>query len=248
MPRCAISTWGALVLELRAVSAFYGAAQVLWDVSLEVRRGEIVALIGSNGSGKSSVLKAVAGLLPGVTGHIRHQGRELRALPAHERAGLGIGFVLERRRLFPAMTVRENLLMGAYRVASAQAVRETLERVEALLPLVAAKRREPAGRLSGGEQQLVAIARGLMCRPSLLLLDEPFLGLSPRAVEEVAALLGHLHREGLTLLFNEQDAALCFSLAQRGYLLKAGRVVFEGHGPAALQEPAMREFLGEAVP
>jgi len=231
------------MLELQAVNAFYGAAQVLWDVSLKVKPGEIVALIGTNGSGKSSVLKAVTGLLREVTGHVRHKGRELRGVPAHEMVERGISFVLERRRLFPMMSVQENLLMGAYRVASRSAVRQAQEQVEALLPVVAAKRRELAGRLSGGEQQMVAIARGLMSRPSLLLMDEPFLGLSPRVVVEVAELMRRLNREGLTILFNEQNAALSFSLAHRGYLLKGGRVVFEGSGPAAADDPAVQDFV-----
>ncbi|MET0332681.1 MAG: ABC transporter ATP-binding protein [Rhizobacter sp.] len=236
------------MLELQAVSAFYGAAQVLWDVSLKVGRGEVVALIGANGSGKSSVLKAAMGLMPKVTGHVLLNGDNLRGIPAHQMVTRGVGFVLERRRLFPQMTVEENLLMGAYTVASRSELQQARQWVEDLLPVVAAKRHALAGRLSGGEQQMVAIARGLMTRPSLLLLDEPFLGLAPRIVDEVADLITRLNGEGVSILFNEQNVGLSFSLAHRGYLLKGGRVVFEGSGPAMADDPAIREaYLGQSA-
>lgn len=233
------------MLELVRVDGFYGSAQVLWDLSLRVDAGEIVVLIGSNGCGKSSVLKAIAGLLPRVGGKILHKGYPLGSVPTHNLVARGIGLVLERRRLFPMMTVEENLMAGAHSVPSRETVRETLRWVENLLPIVVVKRRELAVRLSGGEQQMVAIARSLMSRPELLLMDEPFLGLSPRMTEVIGSLMLELRREGVTILFNEQNVQTCASIASRAYLLKAGRVVLEVSGPGMANEPTLRDaYLG----
>jgi branched-chain amino acid transport system ATP-binding protein len=236
------------MLSVRGVDAFYGSAQVLWSVDLDVGAGEIVAVMGPNGSGKSTILKVIMGLLPPRSGAVTFRGQDLTALPAHARVELGISYVLERRRLFPMMTVAENLQMGAYARRDRKAVHRTLDWVESLFPVIAERRHQLAGRMSGGEQQMVAIARGLMSEPSLLLLDEPFLGLAPRVVTHVLDLIQKVNGEGIAVIFNEQNVHLSFGSAHRGYLLESGRVMLQGSGLEMLaHETVRRVYLGEGA-
>jgi branched-chain amino acid transport system ATP-binding protein len=224
----------------------YGDFQVLWDVSLEVQRGEIVALLGPNGAGKSTLLNSVSGLVRPAQGRIEFDGRRVDGLPPHARVGLGLAHVLERRRLFPYLTVRQNLLLGGYHAGARRHRAESLARVEALFPRLRERQGQLAHTLSGGEQQMVAIGRGLMARPRFLLVDEPTLGLAPRVVAEILDVLRRINREeGITVLFIEQNVELALSVAARGYILESGRVLLEGAAAALLTSPEVRRvFLG----
>lgn len=233
------------MLEIEGLDVFYGDFQVLWDVSLSVGRGEVVAVLGPNGSGKSTVLKAIMGLTPARRGRILFEGQDLLRVPTHHKVDLGISMVLERRRLFGAMSVEENVLLGAYRCRDKGEVSRRLEWVESLFPLIAERRAQEAGRLSGGEQQMVAIARSLMSRPRLLLMDEPFLGLAPRIVHQIIGIIRKIHAEGIAVVFNEQNVQLSFGLSDRGYLLESGRVVLSGTGDEMLASDVVRRvYLG----
>jgi branched-chain amino acid transport system ATP-binding protein len=234
------------MLRVERLSVAYDDFQVLWDVSLEVRAGEIVALLGPNGAGKSTLLNSVSGLVRPRSGHIELDGRRVDGLPAHERVGLGLAHVLERRRLFPHLTVRQNLLLGAYHAAAKPHRAESLRWVEAMFPRLHERRDQLAHTLSGGEQQMVAIGRGLMARPRILLVDEPTLGLAPAVVTAILDVLRRINRErGMTVLFIEQNVELALSLAQRGYILESGRVLLEGTADALLASNEVRRvFLG----
>ena len=236
------------MLDVAGVSVAYGDFQVLWDVSLTVGSGEIVALMGPNGSGKSTILNSVAGLVAPFAGTIDFDGRQLAGVAAHKRSDSGLTLVLERHRLFPYMTVRENLLLGAWRGEAKQRRSETLRRVEDLFPIVRSRGTQLARTLSGGEQQMVAIARGLMSRPRLLMVDEPTLGLTPLMVRQVLDLLRRLNEEDrVAILFVEQDVHLALSLAHRGYVLESGRVIAGDDSKALLSSTAVRRaFLGLA--
>jgi branched-chain amino acid transport system ATP-binding protein len=234
------------MLRVERLSVAYGDFQVLWDVSLEVRTGEIVALLGPNGAGKSTLLNSVSGLVRPAQGRIELDGRRVDELPAHQRVELGLAHVLERRRLFPYLTVRQNLLLGGYHPGARRHRAESLARVEALFPRLRERQDQPAHTLSGGEQQMVAIGRGLMARPRFLLVDEPTLGLAPRVVAEILDVLRRINREaGITVLFIEQNVELALSVASRGYILESGRVLLEGGAAALLASPEVRRvFLG----
>lgn len=234
------------MLRVDGVSVAYGDFQVLWDVSLRVDAGEIVALLGPNGAGKSTLLNTVSGLVRARQGRIEFDGRRLDALPAHRRVGGGLAHVLERRRLFPYLTVRQNLLLGAYHDAARRHRAESLARVETLFPRLRERAGQLAHTLSGGEQQMVAIARGLMSRPRFLMVDEPTLGLAPRVVAEILEVLRRLNREeGIAILFIEQNVQLALSLAHRGYILESGRVLLDGPAEALLgSDEVRRVFLG----
>jgi branched-chain amino acid transport system ATP-binding protein len=228
------------------VSVAYGDFQVLWDVSLEVAAGEIVALLGPNGAGKSTLLGAVSGLVRPRTGRIAFEGQPLERLPAHERVGRGLAHVLERRRLFPYLTVRQNLLLGGHHPGARARRPETLAWVESLFPRLRERATQPAHTLSGGEQQMVAIARGLMARPRFLMVDEPTLGLAPRVIGEILDVLRQINEAaGITILFIEQNVQLALSLAHRGYVLESGRVLVSGPAGALLgSDEVRRVFLG----
>jgi branched-chain amino acid transport system ATP-binding protein len=234
------------VLCVQELSVAYGDFQVLWDVSLEVRAGEIVALLGPNGAGKSTLLNSVSGLVRPTQGRIEFDRQRVDGLPAHRRVGLGLAHVLERRRLFPYLTVRQNLLLGAYHPGARRLRAKTLDRVEALFPRLRERQGQLAHTLSGGEQQMVAIGRGLMACPRFLLVDEPTLGLAPRVVAEILDVLRRLNREeGITVLFIEQNVELALSVASRGYVLESGRVLLEGTADALRASPEVRRvFLG----
>jgi branched-chain amino acid transport system ATP-binding protein len=234
------------MLTVSGIDVFYGEAQVLWDVSLRVHEGEIVALLGPNGSGKSTILNTIAGLLQPKRGHIEFVGRAVAGVPAFQRAGEGLALVLERHRLFPLLTVRQNLLLGAYRGEARKHRAASLEWVESLFPILRQRADQQARTLSGGEQQMVAIARGLMSRPRLLMVDEPTLGLSPKVAGNVIELLQNIRRDaGITVVFVEQNVQLALSFADRGYVLESGRVLVEGTSRDLLESAEVRRvFLG----
>jgi branched-chain amino acid transport system ATP-binding protein len=234
------------VLKVERLAVAYGDFQVLWDVSLEVRPGEIVALLGPNGAGKSTLLNSVSGLIGPRSGRIEFDGRRIDGLKAHARVALGLAHVLERRRLFPHLTVRQNLLLGAYHAAAKPHRAESLARVEALFPRLRERRNQAAHTLSGGEQQMVAIARGLMARPRLLLVDEPTLGLAPRVVTDILDVLRRINGEqGVTLLFIEQNLDLALSVADRAYILESGHLLLGGTADEVRASAEVRRvFLG----
>jgi branched-chain amino acid transport system ATP-binding protein len=233
------------MLLLHNLSSGYGSVQVLWDVSLEVGEREIVCLIGSNGAGKTTLLRTISGLLTAWQGSIDFDGKSLQRLPPHEIVTHGISHVPEGRRLFRTMTVRENLLMGAYRTRDRSAQREDLDRAYTLFPILAERRNQACGTLSGGEQQMCAIARGLMSRPKLLLIDELSLGLAPRIVTMLAQTLSQIRDFGISILLVEQDVAVALDLASRGFLLDAGHVSLAGATAELADNPMIKQaYLG----
>jgi len=235
------------LFNVHGLDAGYGAAQVLWDVSLQVHRGEVVAFIGPNGAGKSTLLRAVSGLLRPWRGSVRFDGREMTALSAERIVGLGIAHVPQGRRLFPDLSVRENLLLGAYTRTDQAGVAEDLRRVLELFPVLAERLALSANQLSGGEQQMAAIGRGLMAHPRLLLIDEPSLGLAPMAVQMLMSVVDRLRAEGTSVLLVEQDVAVALHHADRGYVIETGRIVLEDSAEALLNTPKVQEaYLGLA--
>ena len=233
------------MLSLRAVNASYGNVHVLHDVNLEVGAGELVGLVGANAAGKTTTVWTVAGLRTRSTGEVRLEGERIDGLPPYERAERGIVLVPERKRLFPFMSVLENLELGAY-VARARAHRRrTLEEVFDLLPALAERRQQLAGSLSGGEQQMCAIGRGLMALPRVLMLDEPTEGLAPLYVQRIFDLALRLRERGMTILLIEQNVRHVLRIVDRAYVLENGRVVLEGAGAALLENPRLRSaYLG----
>jgi branched-chain amino acid transport system ATP-binding protein len=229
------------MLAVRDLDLFYGDAQALDSVSVTVASGEIVAIIGANGAGKSSLIRAVFGMEKPARGSIRFEEREIRGLPSHVICNLGIGQVAEGRQIFPNLTVRENLEMGAVLPRARAGAAAAMDRVLALFPRLAERRRQAAGTLSGGEQQMLAIARCLIGQPRLVMLDEPSLGLAPVVVEDVFRVIRDLNaRDGLTIVLVEQNVAQSLALAHRGYVLENGRVVMEGSGAALLADDRVR--------
>lgn len=233
------------MLETRQISVTYSGTQVLWDVSTTFADGEVVGVIGPNGSGKSTLFKAIAGFVRPSSGTVLLDGADITGEPAHRLVDRSLVMVLERRRLFGRMSVRENLELGAYRPKARAAFHESLEWVLDLLPVVARTINQTAGMMSGGEQQMVAIARGLMSRPRILLLDEPFLGLTPMMVDQISDLILRLKGLGMTVIFNEQNVERSFTLADRGYVLESGRLVVGGAAAELLSSALIREtYLG----
>ena len=234
-----------ILIELEDVTARYGDAQVLWGVTFAVREGEIVTLVGANGAGKTTTLKTISGVVAAASGHIVFDGQRIDRLPPHRIAALGIAHVPEGRRLFPLMSVRENLELGAVSDEARRLRAESFEKVFALFPLLKERERQTAGTLSGGEQQMVAIARGLMARPRLIILDEPSLGLAPIVVKEMFEIIQTINREGITILLVEQNVQQSLKLADRAYVLENGRVVLRGAGSELLNDERVREaYLG----
>ncbi|TMI98624.1 MAG: ABC transporter ATP-binding protein [Bacillati bacterium ANGP1] len=232
-------------LTLRHLQAGYGDVQVLWDVSLEVRPGELVALIGANGAGKTTTLRAVASLLRARGGEVQFGTNRLDRMSAHDIVNLGVAMVPEGRQLFNQMTVEENLLTGSSLPRTRPLRRNNLDRVYTLFPLLRERRLQEASTLSGGEQQMLAIGRGLMSAPRLLMLDEPSLGLAPTIVEEVFRVVQDIRREGLTVLLVEQNVQQALRIADRGYVLESGRIVLAGPGLELLQSAEVRRaYLG----
>ena len=236
-----------LLLEVDSLEVAYGDVQVIWGISFTVARGEIVTLIGPNGAGKTTTLRAVSGLLTPRAGRIRFRGTDLAGLPAHDIVRRGVIQVPEGRKLWPRMSVEENLLLGAYAPQARSLARHRLERVYRLFPRLKARRRQLAGTMSGGEQQMCAIGRGLMSEPELLMFDEPSLGLAPLLVDELFARIVDIAREGLTILLVEQKVAHTLEIADRGYILETGRTVLSGTGKELREnEYVQRSYLGAA--
>jgi branched-chain amino acid transport system ATP-binding protein len=236
----------SLILELKGLCAGYGEIQVLWGIDLDVCRGEITALIGSNGAGKTTLMRALSGLIPTTAGYYFSEGRDLTGDDAAEILARGIVHVPEGRRLFGAMSVEENLLMGAYaRRASRADIKRDLDRVYATFPKLRERRGQAAATLSGGEQQMCAIGRGLMSAPLLLMIDELSLGLSPLLVEQLVAALRALNAEGTSILLVEQDVTTALDLCHRAFVMDMGRIVRAGSGPELLADPIVRDaYLG----
>jgi branched-chain amino acid transport system ATP-binding protein len=233
------------VLRVEDLHVYYGQIHALRGVGLEVQRGEIVTILGSNGAGKTTTLKVISGLLTPRRGRLTLDGFSLVGLPAHEIVQQGIAHVPEGRRIFNRLTVRENLLMGAYRRHD-RGIRDDLERVLALFPRLQERLTQVAGTLSGGEQQMLAIGRALMAGPSVLLLDEPSMGLAPVLVEQIFETIHDINRQGTTILLVEQNAAMALSIAHRGYVLETGAVVLSGLAGAMADNPDVRRaYLGE---
>jgi branched-chain amino acid transport system ATP-binding protein len=233
------------LLEISGLDHYYGDAQALADVYLEVFRGEIVAIVGANGAGKTTLIRAIAGIQRPRAGRIVFAGREITGLDSHEICNLGIGQVAEGRQLFPSLTVMENLSMGAALPRARAAAKQSLDEVFALFPRLSERRRQLAGTLSGGEQQMLAIARCLMGRPELIMLDEPSLGLAPTIVQQLLETVHRLNRSGLTVMLVEQNVAASLKISQRAYVLEDGRIVISGAGSGLLNDERVRRaYLG----
>ena len=232
------------MLDVKGLSVSYGDVQVLWDVSIAVEEGEVVSLIGANGAGKRALLKTRCALIRAAGGTIRLRGDDL-VRPPHEIVGRGVALVPEGRRLWPRMTVRENLSLGAYPARARTHRHDTMKWVLELFPKLAERQRQLAGTLSGGEQQMAAIGRSLMSRPRLLLLDEPSLGLAPVVVQEVFDVVRQISKEGVTILLVEQNLHQALALAHRGYVLETGKIVKEGTGKELASDASIRAaYLG----
>jgi len=233
------------MLQVSDLSVFYGHLPALREVSFIVERGELVSIIGSNGAGKTTLLKTISGLMKAVSGTVRFEGDRIDGLPTYEICSRGIIQVPEGRKVFPRMKVIDNLEMGAYLPEAKKRFHETRERVYALFPLLASRRKQLAATLSGGEQQMLALGRALMSRPKLIMFDEPSLGLSPKASQEIFQTIGRLNQEGLTVLLISQDVLQSLGLAQRAYVLENSRIVMEGKAADLLQDPKVKEaYLG----
>ena len=234
-----------MTLSVEALDLYYGDAPALSGVSLEVPEGEIVAIVGANGAGKSSLIRTIAGIERARAGRIRYHGHDLTRLDSHEICNLGIGQVAEGRQVFPSLTVAENLEVGAMLPRARRRTRQNLARVYAMFPRLAERRSQLAGTLSGGEQQMLAIGRCLMGEPELVMFDEPSLGLAPTVVQEVLRTIRELNRQGLTVLLVEQNVAASLRIAQHAYVLENGRVVMQGSGEALLRDDRVRRaYLG----
>ena len=235
-------------LEARGLSVAYGDATAIWDVSLRVDDGEVVSVIGPNGAGKTTLVNTIAGLERARAGALAFDGLDLTTVRSHLVCRHGIALVPEGRRLFTRMTVEENLDLGAYRVEARRLRAESLARVYRLFPILDARRRQLAGSLSGGQQQMVAIGRALMARPRLLLLDEPSLGLAPAVVDHMFEIIRAIHAEGVAILLVEQNVARALEIAARAYVLEEGRVVAEGPASTLRDDPRIRQaYLGLAA-
>jgi len=233
------------LLEVRGLEVRYGGIRAVKGIDLDVREGELVCLIGANGAGKSSTLRAIAGIAENVAGTLRYADRDLSGLKVHDRARAGMALVPEGRGVFPRLTVQENLMMGAYARRDAE-VKRDLARILALFPRLAERRTQTAGTLSGGEQQMLAIGRALMSRPKLLLLDEPSMGLAPIIVRKIFEVIREIRGAGVTILLVEQNARLALAIADRGYVMESGAIAFSGAAADLLADPRVRSaYLGE---
>ena len=234
-----------MLLEVRDLNVYYGAIHALQGISFAVNEGEIVTLIGANGAGKSTTLRTISGLLRPRRGSISFKGQDITMTPAERIVKLGIGQVPEGRKIFAPLSVRENLEMGAYTRTNAAEIQQSLERVFASFPRLRERLNQLGGTLSGGEQQMLATARGLMSRPSLLLLDEPSMGLSPIMVEEIFRIIQEINSQGTSILLVEQNALMALQVAHRAYVLETGRVVLEGTAKELRESARVKEaYLG----
>jgi branched-chain amino acid transport system ATP-binding protein len=236
---------GQPVLELSDVAVSYGGIQALRGVSLSVGQGEVVALIGANGAGKTTTLKTVIGLLPLVRGAVRFAGQDLAGVSVEDRVSRGMSLVPEGRAIFPNLTVRENLELGAYLHRDRRAIAESLEDVVALFPRLGERMRQEGGTLSGGEQQMLAIGRALMARPEVLLLDEPSLGIAPVLVQQIFAAIGRVAAAGVTVVVVEQNTRVALAASRRAYVLKTGEIALSGESAVLALDPEIqRAYLG----
>ncbi len=232
------------VLEVDEIRAHYGSIEALKGVSLTVEEGEVVTLIGSNGAGKSTTLRAISGLTPASSGRVVLEGRDITRVPAHEIAGHGIALAPEGRHCFARMSVRENLDLGAHRRRGPE-IAQDIERVFELFPRLRERERQKAGTMSGGEQQMLAIGRALMARPRLLMLDEPSMGIAPFLVQRIYETIAQINRDGMAILLVEQNANYALDAARRGYVLETGRVVLSGPASELRVDPEVqRAYLG----
>ncbi len=235
------------MLELRGVDVFYGEAQALFDLDLDVGEGEVVCIVGPNGAGKTTLVQAVAGMLPVRAGSVRIGGTDVAGQPAHRVCHAGVAIVPEGRRIFPGMTVADNLALGAYRRDARASRQDSLAWVHELFPRLRERANQLAGSLSGGEQQMLAIGRALMARPRLLLMDEPSLGLAPVIVDGVFDVIGEINRSGVSVMLVEQNVERALEIAARGYVLSEGRISLAGTGEELLaNEELRRSVLGIA--
>jgi len=238
----------APLLELRKLAVAYGGIQAVKGIDLTVGQGELVCLIGANGAGKTTTLKGVCGLLPVRSGSVHYEGDDVTGRPAFELVRRGLAMVPEGRGVFGALTIDENLAMGAYARTDREGIRADMERVFGLFPRLRERRRQTAGTLSGGEQQMLAMARALMSRPRLLLLDEPSMGLAPLMVQKVFETIVTVSKEGVTMLLIEQNAKLALEVSDRGYVMESGEITLTGDADAMLHDPKVRAaYLGEAA-
>ncbi len=234
------------ILELRNVSTHYGAIQVLRGIDVEIRRGEVVCLLGGNASGKTTMLKTILGYVVPTQGDILLDGQRITGQPTQRLVGLGVSMVPENRRLFKRMTVRENLELGCYLRQDSEEISKDLERVFGLFPKVKQRLSQRAGTLSGGEQQMVAMARALMARPKVLLMDEPSMGLAPVLVEQNFEIIREVNQQGTTVFVVEQNARMALSIADRGYVLQTGKIVLADTAKGLMSNPRMQEaYLGK---
>ena len=237
---------GEVVLHVEDIHTFYGTIEALKGISIEVREGEIVTLIGANGAGKSTTLRSINGLNHARNGRIVFQGVDITKMPPHEIVARGISQSPEGRRLFPRMSVLENLEMGAFQRSDRRGIREDLDRVYGLFPRLAERKNQKAGTMSGGEQQMCAIGRALMARPKLLMLDEPSMGLAPIFVEKIFEIIHEINEQGTTILLVEQNALMALDSADRGYVLETGRVALADDANALRENEQVRKaYLGE---
>ncbi len=233
------------LLEIQNINTSYGDVQIIFDLSLKVNQGEVVSIIGGNGAGKSTLLRTLSGLIPTTDGTILFQGEAIENEPPEKIVTRGVIHVPEGRRLFPLMSVKDNLLVGAFNKRARQETEQTLEYVYSLLPRLAERQDQLAMTLSGGEQQMVAIGRGLMAKPQLLMLDEPSLGLAPLLIKDIFETVRKIADQGMTVLMVEQDVRHSLSLSDRGYVLEHGKVVMEGQADSLIDDPHIRAaYLG----
>ena len=236
------------MLEVSGLNIYYGGIHALRGISISVPKDKIVTLIGANGAGKSTMLRGISGLVEVRSGKISFLGRAIQNRPAHRIARMGIALVPEGRRIFGNLTVEENLLMGSFAQTGTEEEKVGLERVYEIFPRLRERKKQKGGTLSGGEQQMLALGRGLMARPVLLMLDEPSMGLAPKLVHEVFSILRTIHREGMTILLVEQNAVAALHAAHYGYVLQTGGVTLEGPGEVLLQDTSVREaYLGHRL-
>jgi len=233
------------LLEVKNIDVFYGLAQALWNVSFRIEEGEIIAIVGSNGAGKTTTLRAISGLISPSSGAIEFNGERLDRISSHRVVGKGIAHIPEGRGLFPFSTVLANLELGAYTRRARGKIKESLEYVFDLFPVLEERQKQLAGTLSGGEQQMLAVARGLMSSPNLLMLDEPSLGLAPKIVIKILEVVKQLNDQGITILLVEQNVHSALNLCDRGYVLENGRMVMEGSGEELISNPHVKKaYIG----
>ena len=234
-----------MLLDIKNIDVLYDDFQVIWDVSINVDRAEMVALLGPNGSGKSTILNTISNLVEHKNGSINFENNLISNIPTYKRTELGISHVLERRRVFPHLTVKQNLLLGAWHPKAKDELSNSLEKIYKIFPKLETRSNQLAKTMSGGEQQMLAIARGIMGLPKLLMVDEPFLGLSPLVMRDLIKIFKNIVNEGISILFVEQNVRLALSMADRGYVLESGRLIIDGKSEDLIDnEKVTKVFLG----